>query len=124
MRGPKGCRYQGCRSNFFESIGAFIKLYPQVLKCQSREKLHDVIWADPEVEGCLEHTDSSYWSHVLMTVKMVLNFLEKSLQSNFRGKPHLFRVCKAGKLGIKSDTELEETDFWMPFSFRQLLIWG
>ena len=100
LRGPKGCGYQGCRSNFFESIGAFIELYPQVLKCQSREKLHDVIWADPEVEGCLEHTDSSYWSHVLMTVKMVLIFLEKSLQSKFRGKPHLFNVCKVEKLGI------------------------
>ena len=24
----------------------------------------------------------------------------------------------------KSTTELEETDYWMPFSFRQLLIWG
>ena len=34
-------------------------------------------------------------------------------------------ICSESvKLGIKSDFELEETDFWMPFSFRQLLIWG
>ena len=124
LRGPKGCGYQGCRSNFFESIGAYIALYPQVLKCQSRQPLHDVVWADPEVIGCLDHTDSSYWSHVLMTVKLVLIFLEKQLQAKYRGKPHLFRVCKVMNLGVKPDQELDDTDFWMPLSFRQLLVWG
>ena len=59
-----------------------------------------------------------------MTVKLVLIFLEKQLQSKYRGKPHLFGVCKVVNLGVKADLELDETDFWMPFSFRQLLIWG
>ena len=59
-----------------------------------------------------------------MMVKLVLIFLANQIQSKYRGKPHLFRVCKVVKLGVKSDFELEETDFWMPFSFRQLLIWG
>ena len=59
-----------------------------------------------------------------MSVKLVLIFLEKQLQSKFRGKPHLFRVCKVMNLGVKHDHEFDDTDFWMPLSFRQLLVWG
>ena len=29
LRGEKGCGYQGCKSSFFESIGAFNDLYPR-----------------------------------------------------------------------------------------------
>ena len=96
---------------FLKVLGHTLPFTPQVLKCQSRQPLHDVVWADPDVIGCLDHPDSSYWSHVLMSVKLVLIFLEKQLQSKFRGKPHLFRVCKVMNLGVKPDHELDDTDF-------------
>ena len=58
-----------------------------------------------------------------MTVRMVLLYLEKTLQSKFRGRPEIFNVFKNEKLG-KTTKELMGTEFWMIFSFRQLLVWG
>ena len=68
LKGPKGCGYLGCRSSFYESIGSHISEYPQVVKCQVRQPLHDEAWADPNRDGYLDHTDTAYWSHVLLTV--------------------------------------------------------
>ena len=82
---------------------------PRELKCQSREKLHNVILADPDVEGCQDQPESSFWSHALMTVRMVLLCIEKTLQSKYRGRPELFNVCKNERLG-KTNKELEETE--------------
>ena len=96
---------------------------PRELMWQSREKLHPVIWADPDVEGCQEHPESSFWSHPLMTVRMILLYLEKTLLSKFRGRPELFNVCKNEML-CKTTKDLVETEYWMPLTFRQLLVWG
>ena len=102
LRGEKGCGYKGCKDTFFDSIGAFNELHPRELMCQSRERLHPVIWADPDVEGCQEHPESSFWSHPLMTARMLLLYLEKTLLSKFRGRPDIFkgevkrRDCPAG----------------------------
>ena len=91
--------------------------------CQNREKLHLVIWADPDDDGCQEHPESSFWSHPMMTARMLLIFLEKTLMSKFRGRPSIFNVCRNVKLG-KTTKNLVETEFWMPLTFRQLLVWG
>ena len=89
-----------------------------------RQPLHDVVWADPDLIGCKDHPDSAYWSHVLITVKLQLIFLERQLQSKFRGKPHLFRICKVTSLGVKTDSEMDDMEFLLPFTFSQLLAWG
>ena len=91
--------------------------------CQSRERLHPVIWADPDDDGCQEHQESSVWSHPMMTCRMLLIYLEKSLMSKFRGRPSIFNVISNDKLG-KTTKSLVETDFWMTLTYRQLLVWG
>ena len=98
LKGPKGCGYLGCRSSFYESIGSHISDYPQVLKCQMRQPLHNVAWA-------------TLCSNVLLTVKLQLIYLEKQIQSKFRAKPHFFRVCKPASLGVKTDPELDDIEF-------------
>ena len=58
-----------------------------------------------------------------MTARMLLLYLEKTLLSKFRVKPEIFNVCKNDKLG-KTTKDLVETEFWMPLTFCQLLVWG
>ena len=96
LEGPKGCGYLGCKSSFFDSLGCCNNDYPQVLKCQARMKNHDVNWPDPDDIGCAEHADFPYWSHLLMTVKILLIWLEKQIQRKFRTHPGSFPVCKTG----------------------------
>ena len=54
------------------------------------------VWADPDVIGCMDHPDSDYWSHVLLTVKLQLIFLEKQIQLKFRRKSVNLLVWESG----------------------------
>ena len=124
LQGPKGCGYLGCKSSFYDSIGCYLSEYPQVLKCQARQPLHDVNWSDPEGDGCKDHADSPYWSHVLIPVKLQLIYLEKQVQRKFRAQPHMFPLCKSSSLRVSPNQELAHIEFLMPFSFKQLVNWG
>ena len=123
LKDERGCCYKGCRSTYWESLGAYNHLYPRELMCQSRERLHPVIWADPDDDGCKEHPESSVWSHPNMTCRMLLKYLEKSLMSKFRARPTIFNVTRNDKLG-KTTKYLVETENWMILTYRQLLVWG
>ena len=70
LQGPRGCGYLGCKSSFYDSIGSFLSQYPQVVKCQARQPLHDVDWSDPNGDGCKDHANSPYWSQVLVLVEL------------------------------------------------------
>ena len=63
-------------------------------------KNHDVRWADPDDIDCVEHANSPYWSHLLMTVKILLIWLEKQIQKKFRTHPGSFPVCKINDIPV------------------------
>ena len=71
LSGPVGCCYLGCKAIFFESLGCYNGDYPQILKCPSQGTNHEVTWTAEDI-GCKDHADSPIWSHLLMTVKLLL----------------------------------------------------
>ena len=117
LQGPKGCSYLGCKSSFYDSIGCYLSEYPQVVKCQARQPLHDVNWSDPNGDRCKDHADSPYWSHVLITIKIQLIYPEKQVQAKFRAKPHMFPICKSSLLRVSPNQELADIEYLLPFYF-------
>ena len=95
-----------------------------MLKCQARQPSHDVNWFDPDGDGCKDHADSPYWSHVLMTVKLLLIWLEKQVQKKYRTHPHMFPLCKSSSIRVSPKQELAHIDLLMPFAFKELVNWG
>ena len=93
-----------------------------MLKCQARQPSHDVNWSDPDNIGCKEHPD--YWSHVLMTVKILLIWLEKQIQKKFRTHPGKFPLCKSSGIRVTPKQEFAHIDILMPFAFKELVNWG
>ena len=94
---------------FFESLGRYNEDYPHILKCQARGTNHDVTWMAEDI-GCKEHADSPIWSHLLMTVKLFLNWLEKHIQRKFRQSPGNFPLCKPSVLRVAPDKEFSHLD--------------
>ena len=74
--------------------------------------------------GCKDHADSPIWSHLLMTVKLFLNWLEKNLQRKFCQSPGNFPVCKPDVLRVASEKEFSHIELIMPFSFLDIANWA
>ena len=60
--------------------------------------------------GCKEHADSPIWSHLLVTVKIFLGWLEKQIQKKFCQNPRQFTVCKTSDLQVVNHDSIE----WYP----------
>ena len=74
--------------------------------------------------GCKEHADSPICSHLLMTVKLFLWWLEKQNQKKFCQNPGKFPVCKTSVLRVAPLKEFSHLDLCMPFAFLDLSNWA
>ena len=77
LKSDKGCGYAECSSNWWDSVESYADKYPTQIRCEQRETLHSVQWADPDSDGCREHP-APMWAHPNNTVRMVL-YLEKQV---------------------------------------------
>ena len=62
LRSEKGCGYAKCDSTWWSSVEAYTDEYPKEVRCEQRETLISVQWADPDSDGCREHPDSPVWA--------------------------------------------------------------
>ena len=59
-----------------------------------------------------------------MTVKLFLNWLEKTLQRKFRKSQGNLPVCKPSVLRVAPEKEFSHLDIIMPFSFMDIFNWA
>ena len=123
LRSEKGCGYAKCDSNWWNSVEAYAEMYPKEVRCEQRETLHSVQWADPDSDGCREHPDSPVWAHPNNTVRMCLKFLEKAVMAKWRKNPEIFNVVSHVNTG-KSSSFIQDQKNWILLTFRQLMVWG
>ena len=123
MKSDKGCGYDQCDSNWWDSVESYADKYPTQVRCEQRETLHSVQWADPDSDGCREHPDSPVWAHPNNTVRMLLKFLEKQVMLKWRKTPEIFNCVSHVNTG-KSSSFLKDRKNWILLTYRQLMVWG
>ena len=113
LQSERGCGYDECSSYWWDSVESFADKYPTIIRCEQRETLHSVQWADPDSDGCREHP-APMWAHPNNTVRMVLKYLEKQVMLKWRKTPEIFNCVSQVNTG-KTSNFIKDRKNWILF---------